>query len=114
MAGKKDITVEQGATWTASFTWKNAAGTPINLTGATAKLVIYSDDSSSPVTTLTNSPAIVITALSGKIDVTISDTVTDPFLWSKGNWYLDVTLSNGQVRRLVKGDFAVEPKKTKR
>ena len=108
MAGQKDITLEQGATYTASFTWKDANGAVVNLTGATAKLVVYS---AQDIAATLNSPTeIVITPLQGKLDVTISAAATDLFLWIKGSWYLDVTLS-GIVTRLVKGSVTVEPKK---
>lgn len=37
MAGNWTLHIEQGATFDTTLTWKNAAGTPVDLTGFTAR-----------------------------------------------------------------------------
>lgn len=39
-AGLYDITIEQGADWNLSMTWRDATGQPVNLTGYTGRMQV--------------------------------------------------------------------------
>jgi len=94
-----NLTVEQGTDFTTTFTIKNPDGTVLPLTGysATAKLGKYPSASS------TTSFGITLTAASGKVTLTLGNTVTaglDP-----GRYYYDVVIqsSGGNITRVIEG-----------
>ena len=39
-AGLYDITIEQGATFQMNLTWKDSTGSPVNITGYTARMQV--------------------------------------------------------------------------
>jgi hypothetical protein len=43
IAKELDITIEQGATFDATFTWNNDAGSPINLTNYTGEMMLRTE-----------------------------------------------------------------------
>ena len=71
LAGVYNINVEQGASWTLDLTWKDDAGTPIDLTGYSARMMVRSAYSGIAVLTLTSADGdIVLGGALGTIQIT--------------------------------------------
>jgi hypothetical protein len=100
-AAKYDFTIEQGATFRRRITYK-ANGTAVNLTGATARMKAKRSDGSI-VFSLTELAGITLGGTSGTIDLYISDSETAAFNFDTALHDLEITLANGDVKRLFKG-----------
>jgi hypothetical protein len=99
-----DVEIDVGATWTLGVTYKDAAGNPINLTGATAKLQVRDAPGGTVLLDLSSpSGGITITPLAGQIDVTASHTLTGAVTAEAGFYDLLLTLSGGSKVRLLRG-----------
>ena len=94
-----NLTVEQGTDFTSKFTIKNPDGTVLPLTGytATAKLAKHSSASS------TTSFQTSITAATGKVTLTLTNSVTADL--APGRYYYDVVIesSGGSITRVIEG-----------
>lgn len=115
-AKKLDITIEQGATFVMNLTWKNPAGSPVNLTGYTAKMqarLKYSD-TAALVTFSTTDGTITLGGAAGTVAVSGLATmsgITKPVI---GVYDLELTeTSTGKVTRLLQGRAFISPEVTK-
>lgn len=124
-AGRYSFVIEQGATLDLEIIYKDASGTPINLSGYTAAMQIRNTQGGSILyTTLTSSLGNVYNKksgsaflslsgstlnkqlTSGSIGVYIGHAVTNTFSFNEG--YYDLELTNGQTRvRLLEGKVQV-------
>lgn len=102
-AERKDITVEQGATLQESFLWEDEDGSPIDLTGYTARAQIRSSPTSTQVLYEFDSDDDTITLdSSGNIVLIIS--AADSANLSFNTAVYDLLLTSGDiVTRLVYG-----------
>ena len=106
-AGKHDIVIEQGADFKRVFTWKDSAGSAVNLTGYSAAMMIKkrkSDASGVAIFNKTNSNAeIALGGAAGTITIDIggADTANMDFDWG----YYDIELTDGSsnITRLLEG-----------
>jgi len=124
-AAKKNLTIEQGATWRGTYTLLQpaAAGTPvanmlpIDLTGYSARMQIRPDYTSTTVLVeLTPANAgISITAATGQINLHISaaDTAALTFTDAPAVYDLELIEPGGDVIRLLKGSVTLSPEVTK-
>ena len=115
MAAVHNITIEQGATYRLSAVWKDAGGTPINLTGYTARMMVrrkYSDPA--PLLTFTTeNGAIVLGGALGTVEVTGLATLTDDLPVKPCVWDIELISPTGFVKRLLEGSATVTPEVTK-
>jgi len=101
------LEIKAGATFQATFLYKDPAGAAINLTGYTAALRIRrSYSAGSTDVSLTSSSGIVITAAVGQLDVTIA-AATTAGLSGSYVWDLSVTSGGGIVYSLAGGACVV-------
>ena len=103
-AGVYDITIEQGATFTMSLTWKDSTGSPVNLTGYTARMQVRTNyEAESTLVSLTSSGGdITLGGALGTIAVTIAATATQSLQLDEAVY--DLELVNGAtVTRLIQG-----------
>jgi hypothetical protein len=103
-AGKYNIVIEQGATFSLPLTWKTSSGVLFNLTGYTARMQVRQhNEATSPLLTLTTeNGGIVLGGAAGTIIVTIAATVTAGL--PSGEARYDLELVNGAiVTRLIEG-----------
>lgn len=115
-AGRYDITIEQGATFTRTFTYEEPEGTPVDLTGYGISAMVRGKPSdASPLLTFAVS-AIALSA--GQFQLWASATATaalsasDPPSRRTGVW--DCELWNGSTcTKLVYGDVFIKPEATK-
>lgn len=110
-----NITINQGATFELTITWKDSAGTAINLTGYTARMQVRETySSSSTIVSLTNGSGITLGGAAGTIAILISATttaaLTAPF---SGVYDLELVSAGGVVTRLLQGAATVTPEVTR-
>lgn len=127
LAGVYNINVEQGASWTLDLTWKDDAGTPINLTGYSARMQIRKAYSSSSLLSLTSTAGdIALGGALGTLAITASATQTadiaiDYSALSVNDgkpcqamvYDIEVQDGSGTVTRLLQGTAYIYPEATK-
>lgn len=109
-AAKLKLTIEQGATFRKTLTWKTGATpTPVNLTGCTARMQLRSEVASPTVllSLTTENGGIALGGTSGTIVLLVSATATALITWAAAVYDLEVVFANGDVRRLVYGPVTV-------
>ena len=114
-AGTYDFQIEQGATLTKQFVWKDGSGNLINLTGYTAKMQVRRNPASDEVLleASTTNGRIALGGSAGTITLTLSATVTAAITWSRGKYDLELTARNGVVTRLLEGEITVSKEITR-
>jgi len=127
LAGEKNLTIEQGATFEHLFTWceydaeasPSPIGAPFDLTGFKARMHIRKKFTSTVyyIELTTENGRIAITALEGKIHLYISAEDTADLAWN-GTAYYDLELyddgtSPVYVKRLVQGTVTLSKEATK-
>ena len=115
LGNRFDITINQGATFELTVTWKDSTGAAINLTGYTARMQVRETYSSaSTVVSLTNGSGITLGGAAGTIAILISATttaaLTAPF---SGVYDLELVSAGGVVTRLLQGAATVTPEVTR-
>ena len=110
-AGIHNIKVEQGATFSRTFTWKINAN-PVDLTGYLARLKVR-DTARRPsavnemISLSSPDKGIVLGGAAGTITVTISASATASVLAGKYVYDLELVSPDTSVTRLIKGTFTV-------
>lgn len=109
-----DAAIEQGATFTRTFTWLDENDDPYDITGYTARMQIrLKKESPSTIASLTTeNGGVTITGASGIIAVTISasDTAAMDFKTA----FYDLELINGStVTRLLEGEVELDKEVTR-
>jgi hypothetical protein len=120
MAAVKEVELilPQGATFIYEVTYKDPdTDLPINLTGYSARMQIREkvDSTTTLYSALSTgvSPAIVITAGSGLVVLTIPATTTAAFTFKKAVFDLEIQSTAGVVTRLVKGTILLDKEVTR-
>lgn len=112
-AATYNIVCDQGATFSRIITWKNTSGTPIDLTGYTAKMQVRTTPAaaSAVLTLSTAAGSIVLGGALGTITLTgqASAMNMDGYNYV---YDLELTSSGGAVTRLVMGNFTVRAEVT--
>ena len=106
LAGKYNMTIDQGATLALRMTYKDSAGDLISLTGYTARMQVRQTvPSTSTILDLTTeNGGLTLGGAAGTIDVAITATASEAV--AAGQYVYDLELVNGTtVERLVMGTF---------
>ena len=114
IAAKYDIIADQGATLSRVITWNDSNGTPINLTGYTARMQVRPEASSSTtiLSLTTENSRITLGGSAGTI--TLSVAAADMAAVAAGGYVYDLELvSGGVVTRLTMGSFTVRAEVTR-
>lgn len=111
-AGQWNFTADQGATLSKVLTYTDDAGTPINLTGYSARMMLRDRVSSSTVVLelTTGNGRIALGGVAGTVtlDVAASD------MTMSGTYVYDLELVQGvTVERLVMGEIVIRPEVTR-
>lgn len=112
-AGSYDLILEQGATFSQSMNW-SIDGVPVNLNTYTAKMQVRKTAyHTSAVATFTTDDASITLNSSGNI--TLSKSAADASSIPAGVYVydLELTSSNGTVKRLLEGAFTVNAEVTR-
>jgi hypothetical protein len=108
LAGLYNVTIDQGATYSQVFTWKDSNGAAISLVGWTARMQVRRRVPSTGTLAdlTTENGGIVLGGAAGTVTVSIAATATDDL--PAGEHVYDLELVNGStVERLVMGAFIV-------
>lgn len=117
-AGKLNLTIEKGATFTRVLTWSTrdettGITTPVDLTGYTARSQFREEiDSSTAFISLTSTSGIALGGATGTITLTISAATTAALIPESGVWDLEL-VSGDIVTRLVEGKVRLIPEVTR-
>ena len=114
-AAAYDFVIEQGATLSKTFVWKDSTGTIINLSGYTARMQIRQTVSASTILLdlSTLNGRIIITALTGQIRLLVAAADTGAITWQRGKYDLELVSSTGVVTRLLYGEVEVSKEVTR-
>lgn len=114
-AGTYNIICDQGATLTRTLTWKDAAGSLVNLSGYSGRMQVRADvESADTVLSLTNTNGgLTLGGAAGTVLITVS--ATESATLTAGDYVYDLELVNagGEVTRLVQGQFTVRAEVTR-
>lgn len=115
-AFKHNIKLDQGATNRELFTWKS--GTPatlVNLVGCTARAQLRESKDSTQVLIELSSVegSIALGGALGTIELIFSPVTTIGAAWRSAVYDVEITLSNGDIRRLLEGSVTLSPEVTR-
>ncbi len=82
LAGKHDFTIEEGSAWERVVTWNNAAGSPVDLTGYTARMMARLERLDTSTVMSLTSPAGGIALGGAAGTITLSQTAVQTALLS--------------------------------
>ena len=115
MSERHDIVIDQGADFELSVDWSNSDGSPVDMTGAVARMQVretYSADST--LLDLDSGSKGGIALSDGTIDVTATPTqtagLTAPII---AKYDLEVEFAGGSVRRVIHGNARIRPEVTR-
>jgi tRNA threonylcarbamoyladenosine modification (KEOPS) complex Pcc1 subunit len=115
LAATYGFTIDQGATFSQTLTWKDPSNVAIDLTGYTARMQIRGKRTSTSVTLslTTENGGITLGDDAGTIDLLIS--ATDSAAMEVGTYVYDLELISvsGSVSRLLMGNFVVRGEVTR-
>ena len=115
-AAKRDLYIEQGATFQLSFTWHEGSaenvGPTVDLTGCIVRMQIRKKQQDPPICDASSegaNPEIVLGGTEGTITVTMSADDTGAMNIRTGVYDLEVEFPDGTVYRLLEGTATVSP-----
>ena len=110
-----DNAIQQGATFTKTFAWKESAGVPMNLTGYSAKMQVRKSASSPDVIVelSTVNGAISLGGALGTIAMALTATQTAAITAKAGVYDLEMTAPNGTVTRFLAGMVEISKEVTR-
>lgn len=113
-AAKYDLLIEQGATFIQEFVWKNSDGTPVDITGSSARMKIRKFKTDEVLVSLTSpSGGITLDAPNGRITITISATDTSLLPVCEARYDLEIENQSAFVTRLLQGDVSISAEVTR-
>jgi len=114
-AGIYNIIADQGSTFTRQLTWNDSAGSPVNLTGYTARMDVRTSIGAAGAASLsltTENGRIVLGGSAGTINLSAEATATAAV--EAGIYVYDLELVSGStVTRLVQGSFTLRGEVTR-
>lgn len=114
-AGGYDMLCEQGATFVRQFKWTDENEVPIDLTGYSARMQVRTAVKASEVVVelTTANGQIVLYPAEGKIELSMTATVTAALPDKRCVYDLEVVAPSGTVTRLLQGAFVISPEVTR-
>lgn len=113
LAGRYDLTVEQGSTFNLTLVYKDQRGYVIDLTGYSARMQLRTSVGASTVALdlTTANGRISVDGAAGKINLSIAAADTAGL---SGTGVYDLELVNGQtVQRILEGSYTISPEVTR-
>jgi hypothetical protein len=114
IAGTYKITCDQGATFERVFTVKDGNGDLLNLTGYTARMQVRPEIDSAEVLVelTTQNGRIVLGGVAGTIALSLDAGITAE-IDKDGVYDLEIISAGGDVYRVLKGRFVLDPEVTR-
>lgn len=109
------LTIYQGATFREHFTWTDGNGTPVNLTGYTARLQGRpAPDSETLLLSLTTeNGGIILGGPAGTVLVQMAASGTSALAAGGGHYDLELVAADGTVTRLLMGRLHISQEVTR-
>jgi hypothetical protein len=103
--GVYDLTIFQGDDQGNLFVWTDNAGTPINITGYTAAMMVRAQDYTTPplLTLTTENGGIVLGTTDGTINLVMSNSQTSALDFVTGVWDIYLISPAAKRTRLLMG-----------
>jgi hypothetical protein len=106
-AGKYNFTIEQGAKFTRSFTWKDANGSPINVSGYSFRLMARTgiDDTTTVISLSTGNGITITDGPGGKFQVSMTASQTAALSFQAALYDIEAVPPSGEADaiRLLEG-----------
>lgn len=114
-AGLYSFTIEQGATFDRTFTYKNASDVLVNLTGYTARMQVRTTEESSVIIfeLTTENGGITLGGVAGTIRLFLTATATAALAAAAGLVYDLELVSGTTVTRLLYGTVGIDREVTR-
>lgn len=114
-AAPYDILIEQGATFQLNLVYKDSSGTPIDISGYTARMQVRRTyDAPTPLLNLTTeNGCITLGGVAGTVEVEAPADVTDALPPKDSVYDLELISPAGVVTRLIRGAATISPEVTK-
>lgn len=113
-AGSYNIVCDQGATFGLNLTYEDASGTPVNLTGYSARMQVRLKTSSpTTILSLTSGNEITLGGSAGTIVIAISAATTATLDAGDYVYDLELVAPSAAVTRLIQGRFRVSGEVTR-
>ena len=115
IAGIYNITMDQGAQWTLTVVYDNNNGTPIDLTGYTARMQIRNklSDTTYLLDMTTENGRIILNNSVKTIELKITATDTTAITWTSGVYSLELLSAGVVVSTLMNGTVTVKQEVTR-
>lgn len=120
MAGKYDITCDQGSTFRRVFTLKNANAVLMDLTGYSARMQVREAfDSTGTLAAITNTTnaatvgRITMGGALGTVEPMIHELVMTAMPVGKFRWDIEIVSPSGEPTRILDGTFKVKAEVTR-
>jgi hypothetical protein len=111
VAGKLDLTIEQGVTWVREIIWKDSSRVPIDVSGYSAAMQIRNPlDDTIPLLSITNIGAINVGTTDGKFVITLTAVTTAALDFDTAVYDLKVIspAPANTVTRLIEGTVTLD------
>jgi len=107
-----DLNIDKGTTFRQVITWKAGTQgneTPVDLTNATARMQLRPSITSDTLLheATTENGGLALGGALGTIEVLITNTATSAFIFDQCMYGLEVTLGNGDVRNVIRGQVTL-------
>jgi hypothetical protein len=114
-AGKYQIVIEQGATFTLQLVWKDANGVAVDLTGYAARMQVRRGvEVPDTLLSLTSAGGgIVLGGAAGSIAISVPASVTQTLDPGSAVYDLEMESPSGFVTRLLQGRVIISPEVTR-
>lgn len=115
-AGVKDLTIERGATFTRTISWKDAGGNPINLLGYSARMQARRSHSCASAFIDIDSSSkggIDIDEVTGIVTISLTAAQTSAIRESAGVYDIEMENASGVTTRLLEGKITISPEVTR-
>jgi len=115
-AAKRDLYIEQGATFTLGFVWYDGnevdQGSPVDLTGCLGRMQIRKSQQSATLLDAVSfgpTPQIVLYGTEGRINLVLTPIDTNKLNTKTAYYDMEIEFPNGSVFRLLEGKVTVSP-----
>lgn len=114
-AARKNLVIEQGATFTLDMVYRQSNGTPVNLTGYSARMQIRlrHESPTALLSFTTQGGSIVLGGALGTIVVTATATQTAALPARSAVYDLELVAPDTTVTRLMQGSVTITPEVTR-
>ena len=113
-AGEYDITIEQGSGFTLPLVYEAPEGSPVNLTGSTARMHVREKYSSvEKYIELTTANGRITLGPNGSITLSLTAAETAALAFSRGVYDLEIVPPAGQPYKIIKGNVFLKREVTR-